>query len=87
MWTRGDKGERLIGGCSRGFDWAETCATTTGVEQDDPELLRAGVASLRGYITLCDAVIIPAPSVPEGAVRTVDMVPGGYVHAAHGVLG
>jgi len=49
-----------------------------GVEQDDEELLKAGVASLRGYITLCDAVLIPASAVPEGAEHTVDMVPGGY---------
>ena len=52
-------------------------ATHTGVEQDDGELLGAGVASLRGYITLCDAILIPAPGVPEGAAHTVDIVPGG----------
>ena len=49
-----------------------------GVEQDDGDLLRAGVASLRGYITLCDVILVPAPArPPEGAPHTVDMVPGG----------
>jgi hypothetical protein len=49
-----------------------------GVEQDDFERLMAGVASLRGYITLSDAILIPAVDrVPEGAANTVDMVPGG----------
>ena len=49
-----------------------------GVEQDDEELLAAGVASLRGYITLSDAILIPAVDrIPEGAANTVDMVPGG----------
>ena len=49
-----------------------------GVQQDDGELLKAGVASLRGYITLSDAILIPAVDrIPEGAANTVDMVPGG----------
>jgi hypothetical protein len=51
-----------------------------GVEQDDSELLMAGVASLRGYIALCDTILVPAvarPEIPEGATATVDMVPGG----------
>ena len=49
-----------------------------GVEQDDKELLVAGVDSLRGYITLSDAILIPAVArIPEGAANTVDMVPGG----------
>ena len=49
-----------------------------GVEQDDGDLLKAGVASLRGYITLSDAVLIPAVGgVSQGSANTVDMVPGG----------
>ena len=49
-----------------------------GVEQDDGELLGAGVASLRGYITLSDAILIPVVDrIPEGAANMVDMVPGG----------
>ena len=49
-----------------------------GVEQDDTELLMAGVASLRGYITLCDAILIPAAArPPAGSANTIDMVPGG----------
>ena len=49
-----------------------------GVEQDDSELLAAGVASLRGYITLSDTILIPAvETIPEGTVNTVDVVPGG----------
>jgi hypothetical protein len=51
-----------------------------GVEQDKKEILEAGVASLRGYIALSDAVLIPAadqPRTADGAAVTVDMIPGG----------
>jgi hypothetical protein len=46
------------------------------VEQDDQELLKKGVASLRGYITVCDEVLIPSPSEPEAGAETIDLVPG-----------
>ena len=40
--------------------------------------VKVGVASLRGYITLSDAVLIPAVGgVSQGSAKTVDMVPGG----------
>jgi len=49
-----------------------------GVEQDDEGLLMAGVASLRGYITLCDAILIPAAArPPAGVANTIDKVSGG----------
>lgn len=64
--------------------FSDAGAAAAGVEQDNEALLKAGVASLRGYITLCDAVLIPAPATPEGESRTVDMVPGGYVNLAVG---
>ena len=55
--------------------WLDFCC----VEQDDVGLLREGVESLRGYISVCDAVLIPSPEVPDGArERTVDNVAGGY---------
>jgi hypothetical protein len=55
--------------------WLDYC----GVEQDIPHLLQAGVASLRGYISLCDAVLIPSPEVPaKQNARTVDKIPGEY---------
>jgi hypothetical protein len=55
--------------------WLDFC----GVEQDDDVLLKAGVASLRGYISLCDAVLIPSPKVPdEMCEKTVDKIAGGY---------
>jgi hypothetical protein len=54
--------------------WLDFC----GVEQDDGMLLKAGVASLRGYISLCDAVLIPSPEMPEAGDRTVDKIPGEY---------
>jgi hypothetical protein len=55
--------------------WLDFC----GVEQDNLELLHAGVASLRGYISVCDAVLIPSPEVPsEEGERTVDRIAGEY---------
>jgi hypothetical protein len=53
--------------------WVDYC----GIEQDDIERKLAGVDSLRGYVTLCGAVLVPSPAVPHGR-RTVDLVPGGY---------
>jgi hypothetical protein len=49
-----------------------------GIEQDNPGLLQAGVASLRGYITMCDAVLIPSPKVPAEDERTIDKIGGEY---------
>jgi len=46
------------------------------VEQDDKQKLGAGVASLRGYITVCDSILIPAPQVPPEGAETIDLVPG-----------
>ncbi len=54
--------------------WLDFC----GVEQDDDVLLKAGVASLRGYISICDAVLIPSPDVPEAGDNTVDKIAGEY---------
>jgi hypothetical protein len=54
--------------------WVDFC----GVEQDDDVLLKAGVASLRGYISVCDAVLIPSPKVPEAGDNTVDKIAGEY---------
>ncbi len=54
--------------------WLDFC----GVEQDDDALLKAGVASLRGYISVCDAVLIPSPKVPEAGDHTVDKIAGEY---------
>jgi hypothetical protein len=41
--------------------WLDFCC----VEQDRGDLLKAGVASLKGYISVCDAVLIPSPEVPS----------------------
>jgi hypothetical protein len=54
--------------------WVEFC----GVEQDDGMLLKAGVASLCWYVSVCDAVLIPSPEVPEAGDSTVDKIPGEY---------
>jgi hypothetical protein len=55
--------------------WLDFCC----VEQDNLQLLQAGVASLRGYISVCDAVLIPSPEVPaQDGNGTVDMIAGGY---------
>jgi hypothetical protein len=54
--------------------WVDFC----GVEQDDGMLLKAGVASLRGYISVCDAVLIPSPKLPESGENTVDKIAGEY---------
>ncbi len=54
--------------------WLDFCC----VEQDDAALLQAGIASLRGYISVCDAVLIPTSEVPVDAAWTVDKIPGEY---------
>jgi hypothetical protein len=55
--------------------WLDFC----GVEQDNAGLLMAGVQSLRGYISVCDALLIPSPKIPDAASdRTVDKIPGEY---------
>jgi hypothetical protein len=54
--------------------WLDFC----GVEQDDADLLLAGVDSLRGYISLCDAVLIPSLHEPVEGAWTVDRIEGGY---------
>ena len=57
------------------FLWLDFC----GVEQDDAELLREGVKSLRGYISICDAVLVPSPEVPaQDGDKTVDRIGGEY---------
>jgi len=65
----------------KGWDLGKVCLWLDycGVEQDIPRLLLAGVASLRGYISVCDAVLIPSPEVPaEETARTVDKIAGEY---------
>jgi hypothetical protein len=63
--------------------WLDFCS----VEQDNLYLLRAGVASLRGYISVCDAVLIPSPEVPaEHDQRTVDKIAGDYGQRAWTLL-
>jgi hypothetical protein len=54
--------------------WLDFCS----IEQDNNDLLLAGVKSLRGYISICDAVLIPSPEVPAASVRTVDQITGAY---------
>jgi hypothetical protein len=55
--------------------WLDFCS----VEQDDAALLTAGVDSLCGYISVCDAVLIPSPEVPKDmGQKTVDQIAGGY---------
>jgi hypothetical protein len=57
------------------FLWLDFCC----VEQDDARLLLEGVKSLRGYISVCDAMLIPSPEVPaEDDERTVDRLGRGY---------
>ncbi len=48
------------------------------VDQDDARLLQAAAASLRAYVSVCDAVIIPAPGIPTERDRTVDRISGDY---------
>ncbi len=65
----------------KGWDLGKVCLWLDfcGVEQDNLHLLQAGVASLRGYISLCDAVLIPSPEVPaQDGWNTVDKIAGGY---------
>ena len=55
--------------------WLDFC----GVEQDDHKKKIAGVQSLRGYVSVCDAVLIPSPEVPEQhEQKTVDKIKGEY---------
>ena len=59
--------------------WLDFC----GVEQDDVPLLKAGVASLRGYISVCDAVLIPSAKVRDRVgEKTIDKIGGGYGNRA-----
>ena len=51
--------------------WLDFC----GIDQDDNDKKWAGVESLRGYLSVCDAVIIPYPKPPSaGASRSVDVL-------------
>jgi hypothetical protein len=54
--------------------WLDFCC----IEQDDKSRLASGVQSLRGYISICDAVLIPSPEVPAASARTVDQITGDY---------
>jgi hypothetical protein len=57
------------------FLWLDFCC----VEQDDTHLLQEGVKSLRGYISICDAVLIPSPNAPAlDGEKTVDQIAGEY---------
>jgi hypothetical protein len=57
-----------------GFLWVDFCC----IEQDDKNRLLAGVKSLIGYISLCDALLIPSPEVPAANDRTIDRIAGSY---------
>lgn len=50
--------------------WLDFC----GIDQDDEVKKWAGVQSLRGYLSVCDAVIIPYPEPPSNASRSVDVL-------------
>lgn len=51
------------------YVWLDFC----GIDQDDDAKKWAGVESLRGYLSVCDAVIIPYPKPPRAdAPRSVD---------------
>ncbi len=54
--------------------WLDFCC----IEQDDKIVQAAGIKSLRGYISICDAVLIPSPEVPAASARTVDQITGDY---------
>ncbi len=54
--------------------WLDFCC----IEQDCPLLLRRGVESLRGYISLCNVILIPSQEVPSDSERTVDKIGGDY---------
>jgi hypothetical protein len=57
------------------FLWLDFCC----VEQDDSHLLLEGVKSLRGYISICDAVLVPSTEVPAlGGEKTVEKIAGEY---------
>jgi hypothetical protein len=63
--------ERLAG--EKGWDlgkvyiWLDYCC----IEQDDNKRKWAGVESLRGYVTVCDAVLVPYPEPPAKGATTV----------------
>ena len=54
------------------------CTDYCGIDQDDRNKKVAGVESLRGYVSVCNALLIPSPHKPEEGAFTVDRVPGGY---------
>jgi hypothetical protein len=59
------------------FLWLDFC----GVEQDDEHRKQEGVKSLRGYVSICDAVLVPSPDseVPaQDAEKAVDRIGGEY---------
>jgi hypothetical protein len=67
--------EQKAWGLDQVYLWVDFC----GVDQVDPSLLQAGVKSLRGYISVCDAVLIPSPEIPaQDEKRTVDRIAGEY---------
>jgi len=54
-----------------------------GIEQDNRELLLAGVASLCGYMALCHAVLVPSPALPEaGAPHSIEAIPAAFANRA-----
>ena len=55
--------------------WLDFC----GVEQDDERLKQEGVKSLRGYVSVCDVVLVPSLEIPaEDGERTVERIRGQY---------
>jgi hypothetical protein len=57
------------------FLWLDFCC----VEQDDPHLLLEGVKSLRGYIAICNALLVPSTEVPAlDGEKTVEKIGGDY---------
>jgi hypothetical protein len=51
--------------------WLDFC----GIDQDDDAKKWAGVESLRGYLSVCDAVVIPYPQpLRADASRSVDVL-------------
>lgn len=56
------------------------------IDQDDRALWAKGVASLRGYIVVCDALMILSPKVPAEGARYINLVPGEYGERAWTLL-
>jgi hypothetical protein len=54
--------------------WLDYC----GLDQDNATLLQAGMSSLFGYISVCDAMLVLSPEVPEEGACTVDKIGGGF---------